>query len=82
MRGDCGMNPGYVPCNVDSYITLDLTGSVKVSERASFYVNVLNLFDKLPPIDPVTYGANLYNPVQGGIGIYGRMFRAGFKLGL
>jgi len=82
VRGDCGLNPGYVPCDVDSYITLDLTGSVKVSDRASFYVNVLNLFDKLPPIDPVTYGANNYNAVQGGTGIYGRMFRAGFKLGL
>jgi iron complex outermembrane receptor protein len=82
VRGDCGLNPGYVPCDVDSYITLDLTGSVKVTDRASFYVNVLNLFDSMPPIDPVTYGANLYNPVQGGSGIYGRMFRAGFKLGL
>ena len=81
-RGDCGLNPGYVPCNVASYTTLDLTGSFKINDRATFYVNVLNVFDDLPPIDPVTYGANLYNPVQGGVGIYGRMFRAGFKVGL
>ncbi len=81
-RGDCGLNPGYVPCDVDSYITLDLTGSVKINDRATFYVNVLNVLDDLPPIDPVTYGANLYNPVQGGVGIYGRMVRAGFKVGL
>ena len=81
-RGDCGLSPGYVPCDVSNYITVDLTGSVKVTDRATFYVNVLNLLDELPPIDPVTYGANLYNPVQGGVGIYGRMFRAGFKIGL
>ncbi|MBW6528643.1 TonB-dependent receptor [Sphingomonas sp. RHCKR7] len=81
-RGDCSLNPGYVPCDVKSYITVDLTGSVKINDRATFYVNVVNLLDDLPPIDPVTYGANLYNPVQGGTGIFGRMFRAGFKVGL
>ena len=81
-RGDCSLNPGYVPCDVKSYITVDLTGSVKINDRATFYVNVINLLDDLPPIDPVTYGANLYNPVQGGTGIYGRMVRAGFKVGL
>jgi len=81
-RGDCALSPGYVPCDVDSYITVDLTASYNVSDRATFYVNVLNVFDDLPPIDPVTYGANLYNPVQGGVGIYGRGVRAGFKLGL
>jgi iron complex outermembrane recepter protein len=81
-RGDCSLNPGYVPCDVKSYITVDLTGSVKINDRATFYVNVVNLLDDLPPIDPATYGANLYNAVQGGTGIFGRMVRAGFKVGL
>jgi iron complex outermembrane receptor protein len=81
-RGDCSLSPGYVPCRVDEYITVDLTGSVKLNDKFTFYVNVLNLLDDLPPIDPVTYGANLYNPVQGGTGIYGRSFRAGVKIGL
>ena len=27
----------------------------------------------------VTYGANNYNPVQGGLGIFGRSFRAGAR---
>jgi len=82
-RGDCGLiNPRYVPCDVKSYITLDLTSSFKINDRATFYVNVLNVLNDLPPIDPVTYGANNYNPVQGGVGIYGRSFRAGFKVGL
>ena len=81
-RGDCSLNPGYVPCRVDEYITLDLTGSVKINDRFTFYVNVLNALDDLPPVDPVTYGANLYNPVQGGTGIFGRAFRAGIRVGL
>lgn len=77
--GDCGLSPGYLGCRVKSYITFDLNGSVKVNDKFTFYVNVINLFDRLPPIDPVTYGAYLYNPVQAGYNIYGRQFRAGAK---
>ena len=77
--GDCGLSPGYVPCRVKSYTTFDLSGSVKVNDQFTFYANVLNLLDKMPPVDAVTYGAYLYNPIQAGNGIYGRMFRAGAK---
>lgn len=80
--GQCGLNPGYVPCNVKSYITFDLVGQVRANDNVVFYVNVMNLFNDLPPIDPVTYGAHLYNPVQGGNGIFGRSFRAGVRFGL
>ena len=78
---DCGLNPGYVPCRVKSYITADLNLSFNATEKVTFYVNVLNVFDRLPPIDPVTYGAHLYNPVQGANGIFGRSFRAGARFG-
>ncbi|WP_158703107.1 TonB-dependent receptor domain-containing protein, partial [Allosphingosinicella vermicomposti] len=78
-QGDCGLNPGFVPCRVDDYITLDLVGSVDVTDNFTFYVNVLNALNDLPPVDPVTYGAVRYNPVQGGTGIFGRQFRAGIK---
>lgn len=81
-QGDCSLAPAYSPCRVDSYITVDLVGSVKVNDRFTFYAQVLNAFDDLPPIDVVTYGANLYNPVQGGTGILGRSFRAGIRVGL
>jgi iron complex outermembrane receptor protein len=50
-----------------------------VNDKVSVYVNVINLADKLPPIDPVTYGANNYNPVQGGQGIIGRALRLGVR---
>ncbi|MET0180845.1 MAG: TonB-dependent receptor, partial [Novosphingobium sp.] len=81
--GDCGQLGGsatFVGCNVDSYITVDLAASVEVNDKFTFYVNVLNLLDDLPPIDPITYGANNYNPVQGGTGIFGRQFRVGAKV--
>jgi len=42
---------------------------------------VLNVLNDLPPLDPATYGAYLYNPVQAGEGIFGRQFRAGVKFG-
>ncbi|WP_404828322.1 hypothetical protein [Sphingomonas parva] len=50
-----------------------------MSDNLTFYVNVLNALNDLPPIDPVTYGAHLYNAVQGGTGVLGRQFRAGAR---
>lgn len=78
---DCGLNDGSVDCNVNAYVTFDLGARAKINDNYTFYVNVLNLFDKMPPLDPVTYGAHLYNPVQGGTGILGRYFKAGVKVG-
>lgn len=77
--GDHGLAPGYTGNRVKSYITVDANLSLKVNDKFTFYVNVLNLIDRLPPIDPVTYGAYLFNPVQAGENIYGRRFRAGAK---
>jgi len=77
--GDGGLAVDYLPENVDGYITVDLVGTVRVTDKFSFYVNVLNLLNDLPPLDPVTYGAYFYNPVQGGEGIFGRQFRAGAR---
>lgn len=77
---DCGQNPDrFVPCRVKNYITFDLNAQIRATDRFTFYMNALNLFDKFPPIDPVTYGAHAYNPVQGGEGILGRYFRVGAK---
>ncbi|MEJ7935894.1 TonB-dependent receptor [Sphingobium sp. AN558] len=76
---DCGLNDGSLPCRVKDYITFDLNAQVKVTDQFTFYANMLNVFDKLPPIDTITYGAHAYNPVQGGEGILGRYFRVGAK---
>jgi len=76
---DCGMAPDYVGCRVRRYITFDLNATIKVSDNFSFYLNAINLFDAMPGIDPVTYGAFNYNAVQGGNNILGRQYRAGAK---
>ncbi len=78
---DCGLAPGYTACHVKKYITVDANVNFKVTDQFSFYVNALNVFNHLPPVDTVTYGAYLYNAIQGGDGIFGRQFRAGVKFG-
>ena len=81
----CGMVPmngddAYQPCNVKSFIDVDMHGQVKVADRFTLYADVLNVADRKPPIDAVTYGAYLYNPVVGEAGIIGRSFRVGAKV--
>lgn len=79
---DCGLapQPAYTGCRLKSYFTFDTNVTAKVTDQFTIYANVLNLFDRLPGIDPVTYGAYLYNPVQAGDGIYGRRFTVGAKI--
>ena len=79
---DCSLNPGYSPtgCRVPRYITTDLNVSVKVNDKFTIYGTMNNVFDKMPPVDVVTYGANGYNPVQGGNGILGRYMKIGAKI--
>ena len=76
---DCGLSSFANYCNVSAYVTFDMNATVKVADRFTIGLNVLNLFDAAPPIDPVTYGANYYNAVQGGgsagTGILGRYFK-------
>ncbi|MEO6359082.1 MAG: TonB-dependent receptor [Sphingomicrobium sp.] len=82
-EGRCGagsLDVDFRSCHVDRYITLDMVAQFRPTDRFTFYVNVLNALDKLPDIDAATYGAHLYNPVQGGTGILGRAFRGGVKV--
>lgn len=75
---DDGTTP--VQCHVHRFIDVDMTGSIKVNENFTFYVNVLNIFDAKPPVDLVTYGQNGYNPAWSQSGLVGRFFRAGAKV--
>jgi len=81
-RNDCdlSLSSGDIPCEVDEYITYDITGRAHLNDNVTLYLTVLNVADEMPPIDTVTYGAWGYNPVQGGTGILGRYFRAGVRL--
>ncbi|WP_375395839.1 TonB-dependent receptor domain-containing protein [uncultured Sphingomonas sp.] len=74
-----GLDGGIQGCNVRRFIDVDLTGTIKVNDKFSFYVNVFNVFDAKAPLDTVTYGGYLYNPVVAESGIIGRSFRAGVR---
>ena len=76
---DGGLAPDYTGQRVRQFITLDTNVSFNVNENFTFYVNALNVLNRKPGLDAVTYGAYLYNPVQVGDNIYGRQFRAGAK---
>ncbi len=77
---DCGLSDGTTPCEVDDYLTVDLTGQAEINDNFTVYLNVLNVGDELPPVDVITYGATHYNAVQGGNGILGRYYRAGVRM--
>ncbi len=86
VAGDCGLVPqnqdgaAYQPCDVKSFVTVDLHGAINVNKQFTLYADLLNVADRKPPIDATTYGAYLYNPVVGDAGIIGRSFRVGVKV--
>ena len=66
-----------VPCHVASFTDFDLTGIYHVNDHLTASFSVLNLFDKLPPIDPADYAGINYNPTYAQSGIVGRFFKLG-----
>jgi iron complex outermembrane receptor protein len=65
-------------CRLASFTTIDLTARWKLTSKAEIYASVQNLFDKIAPLDPLTYGATSYNPLDFS-GAMGRYFKAGMK---
>ncbi len=68
-----------VVCKVKSFVNVDMTGTIDVNDNFTFYVNLLNVFNKKPPLDPTTYGGYQYNPAWAYSGIIGRSYRAGVR---
>ena len=78
--GDCAneiYNGDPAFCHVRRFIDVDLVGNVKVSDRFSFYVNIVNAFDAKAPLNPANYAGLNYNPTYHQVGLTGRYFRAG-----
>jgi iron complex outermembrane recepter protein len=65
-------------CRIASFTTVDLTARWKASDKLEVFGSVQNLFDRTPPLDPTTYGANGYNPLDYS-GAVGRYFNVGLK---
>jgi iron complex outermembrane recepter protein len=67
-------------CKLKSFTTVDLSLRWKASKALELFGTVQNLFDKEAPLDPLTYGATAYNPLDHS-GAVGRFFSVGLKFG-
>lgn len=65
-------------CKLKSFTTVDLTLRWKATKNIEVYGTIQNLLDKTAPLDPLTYGAVSYNPLDFS-GAMGRYFSAGMK---
>ncbi len=65
-------------CKLASFTSIDLTGRWQLTEKAQLFGTIQNLFDKRAPLDPLTYGAQSYNPLDYA-GAVGRYFTGGLK---
>jgi iron complex outermembrane receptor protein len=65
-------------CELDSFYTINLSGSWRPSEVFELFGSVQNVTDRIAPLDPLTYGAVGYNPLDYG-GAVGRYYTVGVK---
>jgi len=65
-------------CELASFYSIDLSGRWKATERWEVFGTVANLTDRIAPLDPLTYGAINYNPLDFA-GAIGRYFTVGAK---
>ena len=65
-------------CKIKAFTTVDLTARWKLNGNLEFFGSVQNLFDAKAPLDPLTYGAVSYNPLDFS-GAIGRYFNAGVR---
>jgi iron complex outermembrane receptor protein len=65
-------------CRLASFTTVDLSARYKLSANWQIYGSIQNLFDKIAPLDPLTYGGLSYNPMDAS-GAIGRYFKAGAR---
>jgi iron complex outermembrane receptor protein len=67
-----------IDCEIRSFTTVDLTMRWKAAPRVEVFGSVQNIFDQIAPLDPLTYGAVSYNPLDYA-GAVGRFFTAGVR---
>jgi iron complex outermembrane receptor protein len=70
--------PAPAGCELASFISYDLVLRWKPQRRWEVYGSILNLFDRIAPLDPLTYGAQGYNPLDYE-GARGRMYTLGAR---
>lgn len=69
-------------CYVNSFINVDLNGSVRVNDKFTFFVNVGNIFGAHAPVAPAAYSsAPNFLTTWHYAGLIGRTFKAGASFG-
>ena len=71
-------NPAPGDCRLASFTTIDLSARYNVTRQLQIYGSIQNLFDKVAPLDPLTYGGMSYNPMDAS-GAIGRYFKVGLR---
>ena len=67
-----------LPAAPDAVELLDLTGRWSLGSKTEMFASIQNVFDKVAPLDPLTYGATSYNPLDYS-GALGRYLSVGFR---
>ncbi|MDQ1816131.1 TonB-dependent receptor [Massilia sp. CCM 9210] len=65
-------------CTLGSFTATDLSVRYNLSKNFQLFGSINNLFDKVAPLDPLTYGGMSYNPMDAS-GAIGRYFKAGAR---
>ncbi|TFW15641.1 TonB-dependent receptor [Massilia arenosa] len=65
-------------CRLASFTTVDLSVRYNLSRQLQLFGSVSNLFDKIAPLDPLTYGGMSYNPMDAS-GAIGRYLKVGAR---
>jgi iron complex outermembrane receptor protein len=70
--------PAPAGCKLASFTTVDLSARYNVTKQLQLFGSISNLFDRVAPLDPLTYGGMSYNPMDAS-GAIGRYFKAGAR---
>jgi iron complex outermembrane receptor protein len=71
-------SPAPGNCRLASFTTIDLSARYNLTRQMQVYGSIQNLFDKVAPLDPLTYGGMSYNPMDAS-GAIGRYFKLGLR---
>lgn len=65
-------------CRLPSFYSVDLSGRWNITRNLQLYGSISNLFDRVAPIDTITYGGINYNPMDSA-GAMGRFYNVGLR---
>ena len=65
-------------CEIPSFYTVDLSANWRATDSLEVFGSVQNVTDRIAPLDPTTYGALNYNPLDFS-GAMGRFYTLGVK---